>query len=317
MHGRRSCFCSCGLGVLGRTVFLAFSHSSIAVTIVGLVSRFDPWRSALCTCQPKLTLNPYTGCEHSCVYCYASTYVQRFFDCRPKKNLVSRLRIEAARLRGETISIANSSDPYPSLEAEACMTRSCLEILSRHDCKIQIVTKSSLVVRDADLLGKISSMVCLTITTSDDATARLIEPYAPSSSERLSAVESLIRKGIPTSVRIDPIIPFVNDEPEVLIRKLASLGVKHVTSSTLKIRPGNWRRFRVALPATAEKLEPLYFREGEKMGNYVYLPRDLRFQLLKKVGCLAQEHGMRFGTCREGFRDLNTAACDGSWLLKS
>jgi DNA repair photolyase len=95
------------------------------------------------------------------------------------------------------------------------------------------------------------------------------------------------------------------------------LGVKHVTSSTLKIRPGNWRRFRVALPATAEKLEPLYFREGEKMGNYVYLPRDLRFQLLKKVGCLAQEHGMRFGTCREGFRGLNTAACDGSWLLKS
>jgi DNA repair photolyase len=160
-------------------------------------------------------------------------------------------------------------------------------------------------------------MVCLTITTSDDATARLIEPYAPSSSERLSAVETLIGKGIPTSVRIDPIIPFVNDEPEVLIRKLASVGVKHVTSSTLKVRPGNWRRFRDALPGTAEKLESLYFREGEKMGNYVYLPRDLRFQLLKKVGCLAQEYGMRFGTCREGFRGLNTATCDGSWLLKS
>ena len=261
-------------------------------------------------------LNPYVGCEHGCVYCYASAYIPRFFECRPKKNLLSRLKLEAAGLSGETISIANSSDPYPSLEAERCLTRNCLEILSGHDCRMQIVTKSSLVVRDADLLGKTRSMVSLTITTGDDATATLIEPNAPSSSERLGAVKTLIARGIPTSVRIDPIIPFVNDEPEALIRKLASIGVKHITSSTLKIRPGNWIRFRTAMPETAEKIEALYFKEGEKMGNCIYLPRDLRFQLLKKVGCLAQEQGVKFGTCREGLSCLNTATCDGSWLLK-
>lgn len=296
--------------------FSSFSDYHIVVKTVRLISRFDPWRSAFCTCPPKFTLNPYTGCEYGCVYCYASAYIPRFFECRPKENVVSRLKSEAAGLKGETISIANSSDPYPRLEAERCLTRSCLEILSRSHCKIQIVTKSSLVVRDADLLGKISSMVSLTITTGDDATAALIEPNAPSSSERLEAVETLIARGIPTSVRVDPIIPFVNDDPEALISKLASVGVKHVTSSTLKIRPGNWRRFRTALPKTAERIEALYFRMGEKIGNCIYLPRDLRFQLLKKVGCSAQKHGMKFGTCREGLSCLNNATCDGSWLLK-
>jgi DNA repair photolyase len=292
-------------------------HKIMPVMIVSLISKFDPWRSALCTCPPKLTLNPYTGCQHACVYCYASTYIPRFFNCRPKKNLVSRLEREAAKLTGETISIANSSDPYPSLEARTRLTRSCLIILSRHNCKIQIVTKSSLVVRDAELLSKIHSMVSLTITTDDDTTARLIEPNAPSSSERLKAAETLIAKGIPTSVRIDPVIPLLNDEPESLIKKLASIGVKHITSSTLKIRPGNWTRFSAALPETAEKLGALYFKEGEKMGNYTYLPADLRFQLLKKVGCLAQKYGVKFGTCREGLGHLDTATCDGSWLLNT
>jgi DNA repair photolyase len=282
---------------------------------MSLISKFDPWNSTFCTCPPKLTFNPYTGCEHACVYCYASTYIPRFFDCRPKKNLISRLRREAAKLKGETISIANSSDPYPSLEARKCLTRSCLEILSRHNCSVQIVTKSCLVVRDADLLNKMPSMVSLTITTDNDATARLIEPHAPSPSERLRAAETLIQKGIPTSVRIDPIIPFVNDEPETLIKTLASTGVRHVTSSTLKIRHGNWKRFLTAMPKTAEKLGPFDFTKGEKKGSYIYLPRDMRSRLLEKVGCLAEKYGMKFGTCRDELAHLNTATCDGSWLL--
>lgn len=287
------------------------------VTAMSLISKFDPWRSPLCTCPPKLTLNPYTGCEHACIYCYASAYIPRFFDCRPKTHLISRLKREAAKLRGEIVSIANSSDPYPSMEARTCLTRGCLETLCRLNCRIQIVTKSNLVVRDADLLSRASSMVSLTITTDDEATASLIEPNAPSSAERLKAAETLIAKGVPTSVRIDPIIPLVNDEPEGLIKKVASIGVRHVTSSTLKIRPGNWRRFRAALPETAKKLEALYAEDGEKMGNYVYLSRSLRFRLMQKVGCLAQKYGVRFGTCREGLSHLNTEACDGSWLLNA
>jgi DNA repair photolyase len=134
-------------------------------------------------------------------------------------------------------------------------------------------------------------------------------------SERLKAAENLIRKGIPTSIRIDPIIPFVNDNPENLIDTLASIGVKHITSSTYKIKPDNWKRFSTALPKTAEKLKPFYFEKGEKIGRYAYLPKQLRLKLMKKVARLAKKHDVKFGTCREGLSQLNTATCDGSWLI--
>ena len=220
------------------------------------------------------------------------------------------------KLKGELISIANSSDPYPNLEAKTGLMRKCLEILSRHDCKIQIVTKSNLVIRDIDLLKKIPSMVTLTITTDDDNISRILEPHAPPSSERIKAAEILIEKSVPVSIRVDPIIPFVNDNPENLVKTLASIGVKHITSSTYKIKPDNWQRFSRVMPKTAEKLKPLYFEKGEKIGRYTYLPKELRLELMKKVGVLAKNYRIKFGTCREGLSHLNTATCNGSWLIK-
>jgi len=284
---------------------------------VNLIKPFDPWHSKLCTCPPKLTFNPYSGCDHACVYCYASSYIPKFFRCRPKKDLIPRLKREAAKLRGEIISIANSSDPYPNLEAKTGLTRKCLEILSQQNCKIQIITKSNLVTRDIDLLRNVPSMVSLTITTDNDNIAKLIEPHAPPPSERLKAAEILIQKEIPTSARIDPIIPFVNDKPENLIKTLASIGVKHVTGSTYKVKLDNWQRLSKAMPKTAEKLKPLYFEKGEKTSRYIYLPRDLRLKLMKTMGAIAEKYGMKFGTCREDLGYLNTAVCDGSWLLKN
>ena len=280
-----------------------------------LISRFDPWRSPLCTCPPKLTFNLYTGCDHACVYCYASRYIPSFSDCRPKKNLLQRLENEAAKLKGEILSVSNSSDPYPNLEAQTGLMRKCLEILSQHDCKVHVVTKSDIVARDIDLLKRIPSMVSLTITTDDDNVAKLIEPRAPAPSKRLKTVETLVAEGIPTSVRIDPIIPFVNDNPETLVRAIASAGVKHVTSSTYKVKPDNWKRLSEALPEIAEKLRPLYFDRGEKVGGNLYLPKDMRARLMENVSFLAEKHGIKFGTCREGLSCLNTATCDGSWLL--
>jgi DNA repair photolyase len=85
------------------------------------------------------------------------------------------LKREAAKLNGETISIANSSDPYPRAEASTGLTRRCLEVLAESNCKIQIITKSNLVVRDDDLLSKIPSTVAFTVTTDDDDIAKLIE----------------------------------------------------------------------------------------------------------------------------------------------
>jgi len=250
------------------------------------------------------------------VYCYAPSYIPNFSNCRPKKDLLPRLKNEAQKLKGQIVSIANSSDPYPNLEAKIGLTRRCLEILSKQDCKVQIITKSDLVVRDADLLKKMRSTVSITITTDNNDVAKLIEPNAPSPSKRLKAIETLIAKGIPVSVRVDPIIPFLNDEPESLIRAVATLGVKHVTSSTLKIKSRSWKNFSAALPEIAKRLGPLFFDKGEKVGGYIYLPADLRTELMTALGSLAKKHHVRFGTCREGLAHLNTAICDGSWLLR-
>ena len=283
---------------------------------MSLVSRFDPWQSGLCTCPQKLTFNPYTGCDHGCVYCYATSYIAGFSECKPKKDLLERLHREVSKFKGEVISLSNSSDPYPKVEQYTGLTRRCLEILVENTCCIQIVTKSNLVVRDDDLLKQVPSTVAFTITTDDDKLAKILEPNAPLPSQRLSAAEDLISQGIPVSVRIDPIIPFINDQPQKLIKTLAAIGVKHVTCSTYKAKPDNWRRLiAIMVPSAVEKLESLYFKEGERMGGNVLLHRDLRLKILKNMRELVTAEGLTFGCCREGLERLNTAVCDGSGLL--
>jgi DNA repair photolyase len=179
-----------------------------------------------------------------------------------------------------------------------------------------VITKSNLVIRDIDLLKRVPSMVALSITTSSEETSRMIEPNAPSPSDSIRAAEKLTNVGISVAVRIDPIIPCLNDNPERLIEKLASIGVKHITSSTYKVKPDNWKRFSRALPEAAEKLTPVYFERGrERFGGYLCLQRDLRLRLMENVAALAGRYGMEFGTCREDLSHLNTATCDGSWLM--
>jgi DNA repair photolyase len=282
---------------------------------VPLISSFDPWRSGLCTCPPKKTFNPYTGCDHQCTYCYASSYIPNFKDCHPKKDVLTILKREAAKLNGETVSISNSSDPYPRAEATEGLTRRCLEILGESNCRLQIITKSNLVTRDDDLLCKVPATVAITITTDNDQLAKIIEPFAPTPSQRIRAAQDLIKADIPVSVRIDPIIPSVNDQPQKLIATLVGIGVKHLTCSTYKAKADNWMRFTQAMPQVAEQLKQLYFVHGEKIGGSTLLPKDLRYKILKSIRDLAEAKGMKFGACREGLAQLNTATCDGSWLM--
>lgn len=279
-----------------------------------VIKPFDPWQSKLCTCPPKLTLNPYTGCSHRCVYCYVS-YIPNFFNCRPKKNLIPRVTKDAKELKGELISISNSSDPYPPLEKKLKLTRKCLEILSKADCRVQIITKSSLVARDVDLLKRMKSMVAFTITTISDGLSKKLEPGAPPSSERIKAARYLIENEIPVAVRIDPIIPFLNEEQEELVETLDSIGVRHVTSSTYKVKPDNWQRFSLAFPEIAEKLKKFYFGKGERIRGSYYLPREMRLRMMSRMKKLVESKGMKFACCREGFPELNSATCDGSWLI--
>ena len=140
---------------------------------------FDPWKNPLCTCPAKLSLNPYTGCPHGCIYCYASSYIPRFQECRPKVDLLKRLEKDLAKIKPDTlVAMSNSSDPYPSMEKELRLSRRCLQILKKMDCRVQVVTKSDLVAEDADLLASMKATVAVTVTTLKDSICRKLEPGA-------------------------------------------------------------------------------------------------------------------------------------------
>ncbi|WP_353683864.1 radical SAM protein [Thermodesulfovibrio sp. 3907-1M] len=277
---------------------------------------FDPWKSELCTCPPKYSLNPYTGCSHGCLYCYASSYIKDFFHLREKKNLIASLKREIEKIpENSLISLCNTSDPYPPVEKIKKFTRKCLEIFKEHHMRVIIITKSDVVLRDIDLLREMPSCVTFTITSLKHD--RKLEPNAPSSFDRFKAVERLSKEGIPAGLRLDPIIPMLNeDEVERILKEAKNCGVRHVTASTFKPRWDSWKRIVKAFPEVAEKIKSLYFRDGTKISNSLYLPESLRKDLMIKVRKICDSLSLTFSSCRESFPELsNAASCDGSHLI--
>lgn len=281
-----------------------------------ILNPFDPWKSPLCSCPPKLSLNPYTGCPHGCLYCYASSYIPRFQECRPKVDLLNRLERETKSVpRGTLVAMSNSSDPYPILETKLLISRGCLQILKERGLRVQVVTKSDMVVRDNDLLSEMDAAVAITITTMKDAISRRLEPGAPPPAKRLEAARRLTGKGIPVSVRIDPIIPGINDsEIEDLVLAAKSADAEHITTSTYKARPSSLRAICSAFPESEEALETL-FQKGSRGAGSHYLPQDVRMRLIRKVERIALREGMTFSACREGVRPGAAVQCDGSHII--
>ncbi|NYT02126.1 MAG: radical SAM protein [Methanosarcinales archaeon] len=282
-----------------------------------LLKPFDPWKGRLCTCPPKLSLNPYTGCSHGCLYCYAASYIPRFKECRPKVDLLKRLGREVHRLKDDhLVALSNSSDPYPPLEKDLGLTRECLRILGSRGIPVQVVTKSDLVHRDQDLLREMRATVSLTLTTLEDSLSAILEPGAPQPGRRLEALQGLSRAGVPTSVRVDPIIPLVNEgEIESLVQAAARAGARHVVSSTYKARPDNWKRLSRAFPGETEEMRPLYFVRGEMIGGSRYLPQGERVRLLSRARAAALGSDLTFSTCREGIL-TDAPSCDGTHLVR-
>lgn len=275
-----------------------------------VISWFDPWKHPLCTCPEKYSLNPYTGCEHACLYCYISSYIPHAFECRPKKHLLKRVKKDIKKLENKVIAISNSSDPYPPMEKRYQLTRSVLKVLQHHQRSVLITTKSDIVVRDIDILKRMKAAVMLTITTIQPVYN--IEPNAPSPMKRINAIRKLSRKGIPVGIRLDPIIPCFDFEE--VIKHASSAGASHVVASTLKLRPDAWKRLSTAFPAFAQKIAPLYFEKGELYRSSRYLPEKIRKEMLKIIKDEAERRGLTFAACREGF--FNTGVgCDGSHLI--
>ena len=175
-------------------------------------------------------LNPYTGCEVGCAYCYARLFIPRysghsepwgsFVDV--KINAPELLRRQLRRARRETVWVSSVCDPYQPSEARYGLTRRCLEELLRYQMPVQIQTKSALALRDLDLFVRFKEIaVGFTVTTDDESTRRLFEPHASPILERIEALRELHRRGITTFAFIGPLIP---SDPE----RLAGLLEGHV-----------------------------------------------------------------------------------------
>ncbi len=262
------------------------------------------WKSEICTCPPKYSFNPYTGCPHNCVYCY-STYIPKFNVLRLKRDLFRRLESDLKRLpKNSLISMSNSSDPYPPIERELLVTRRCLEIMNSYDLRLLIVTKGDTVVRDLDVFPK-KTVVSITVTSLKHA--KYLEPNAPEPERRIEALKTLKGCGIPVVLRLDPIIPFLTEEEALKVLEKCDF-VDHVVTSTLKLRGDIVSRFS---PDLVEVYRKYY---TERYGNYLYLRKGLRVKILKRVEERCEEMGISCAFCREGI-PFKAGSCDGSHLI--
>jgi DNA repair photolyase len=176
-------------------------------------------------------INPYIGCQHNCSYCYAR-YMKKFTGHREpwgqfvdvKVNAPDLLKKEITKKKPGEVWVSGVCDPYQPLEAKYRLTRQCLEILAQNHWPVAVQTRSSLVLRDIDILKKGRDFkVGLSITTADDSIRKLFEPNAPMIEERIRALDELHRAGIRTYVMIAPMLPGAEGLAEMLAGKVDSV----------------------------------------------------------------------------------------------
>lgn len=181
------------------------------------------------------SINPYRGCEHGCIYCYARPS-HAWWDMSPGLDFETRIVVKpgAARLLRDTlgnpryqcepINIGANTDPYQPLEARLGTTRSILEVLQEFSHPFSIITKSALVLRDLDILSEMASRnlcsVAVSVTTLDNDLKRILEPRAASPASRLRTIDALSKAGVHVTMMVAPVIPVINDqEIEEILRR--------------------------------------------------------------------------------------------------
>jgi DNA repair photolyase len=199
------------------------------------------------------SINPYRGCEHGCIYCYARP-THAWLGLSPGLDFESRIftKPEAARLlarelaapgyRPETIALGTATDPYQPLEREHRITRAVLEVLRETRHPVSITTKSDLILRDLDILAEMAAqnlvLVALSLPTLDPDLARRLDPRAPRPEKRLAAMRALSAAGVPVMVNVSPIIPGLTDpEIETILARARENGASRIGHALLRL-PG-------------------------------------------------------------------------------
>lgn len=198
-----------------------------------------------------VAVNPYRGCEHGCVYCYARpthSYLGYSpgldFETRlvAKANAVQALRAEISRpgYKPSPINIGSATDAYQPIERDWRLTRGMLELMLETRHPVTIVTKNALVARDLDLLAALAEqklvVVYMSITTLDAGMARTLEPRAAAPWRRLEAVRNLTAAGVPVGVLVAPVIPFINDDAmEHILQESKAAGAHYASYTVIRL----------------------------------------------------------------------------------
>jgi DNA repair photolyase len=253
----------------------------------------------------RWTINPYRGCSHSCPYCFARrshTYLDldagHDFNTKivVKVNAPERVRAELAapRWRGEHIAMGTNVDCYQRAEGRYRLMPGILAALRDAANPFSILTKGTLILRDADLLAEAAEVtdvgLAVSVGSADEDLCRVLEPGAPSPQRRLEVCAAFAGRGLPCAVLMGPVVPFLSDSPAQLaatVRQAAQAGASSVTPIVLHLRPGAREWFFGWLGEHHPELVPRY---RGLYGRGAYAPRAYQQRVSEQVRELARRY---------------------------
>ncbi len=241
-------------------------------------------------------INPYTGCSHGCIYCYATFMKEysrhteewgEFVDA--KVNLPEVLIKEVKKKRPGRVCIGTVADSYQPIEQERKLTRSAIEILMENNFPFEILTKSSLVNRDIDLLKDYKNCsVELSITTIDDNVRKIFEPNADTIENRLACAKKLISTGIETNVFFGPILPYFSDNDKSinsLFEAFKSAGVRRVLVDKLNY-------LNKKIPFILSSIKDVFPQAISFYRNFLKSPNEYESDLRQRIIEIAKSQRM-------------------------
>lgn len=253
------------------------------------------------------SINPYRGCEFACRYCYAR-YTHEFMEMKDpadferkiyiKQNAAWLLRQEIRSLRpGEEIALGTATDPWQPIERKARVTRSILEVLAEYrGLHIGVVTKSTLIERDIDLLQRIAErsdlVVHITITTPDVELARILEPRAPRPDLRFRTVRRLRQAGLRTGILCSPLMPGITDNARALdaiCRRASEVGASFLSAQPLFLKPCSKSTFLAFVHEHFPELDASY---AKRYDETAFVSQAYRKRVSELVAAVTRKYGL-------------------------
>lgn len=234
--------------------------------------------------------NPYVGCQHACVYCYARFMARKahrgeewgsFVDV--KINAPRLLSYELQRKPKGLVLLSSVTDPYQPLERKYELTRGILKLLAEHQFPVSVLTKSDLVIRDIDIMKKMQDCeVGLTITLLDRDVKKVFEPWSSSIEDRLNTLRRLHEAGIETYAFLGPMLPHLSEDrlPELLDRLLEA-GVNRILVDRLNLKAGNWNAIHGALKENLPGFLPRFEGALFKFSGYYEMLKSKILELCR------------------------------------